>query len=139
MLSWLSAFIPAKSKHFGIRLYHFAIVNIHLHLLIRAYDRETLSSFLRVITGVVARKALGAEKGKRKGLKMWEKRPYSRVLSWYREFKNVLAYIERNAQEAIGKIPYIARNQKLDPETKRRITFDLSPQLILRISEIKVS
>ena len=101
--------------------------------MIQANDRRALNDFLRVLTGVIARKALDAEKGRRKNQKMWEKRPYSRVLSWGREFKNVMNYIERNVLEAMGRIPYIARNQPLDFRTKSRIAFALTPQLALRV------
>ena len=88
---------------------------------------------VQVLTGVTARKALCAEKGRKASHKMWERRPYSRVLSWGREFKNVLTYIERNVLEAMGRISYVARDRKVDYETKRQIAFNLTPQLTLRI------
>lgn len=133
MLKWLSDFIPAKADHFGIRLFRFAIERNHLHLLIQATDRRGLNGFLRVVTGVIARKALDAEKGKSKNQQMWEKRPYSRVLSWRREFENVLNYIERNVLEAKGCIPYIDRGKKLTIEMKEHIAFSLTPQLTMRV------
>ena len=133
MLRWLSSFIPEKANYFGIRLVHFAVVNNHLHFLILARDRSALNGFLRVVAGVTARKALLAEKGKGKNRKMWESRPYSRVLLWGREYRNVLHYIERNVLEALGAIRYVARDQKLDVEMKKQIAFSLLPQLTLRI------
>ena len=133
MLKWLSAFIPEKARGFRIRLFHFAIVNNHLHLLILAPDRRALTGFLRVVTGVIARKALGAERGRKQNQKMWVSRPYSRVLSWGREFTNVLKYIERNVLEAMGRISYVARDRRLDDLVKRRIDLSLTPQLTLRI------
>ena len=133
MLAWLSIFIPEKATYFGIRLFHFAVMRNHLHMLILAEDRKALSNFLRVVTGVSARRALGAEKGRGKRQKMWDARPYSRVLSWGREFENVLAYIERNILEALRRIRFVARDQSVDVSTKRYIAFRITPQLTLRV------
>ncbi len=125
ILQWLKTFIPAKGAYFGIRIYHWAILNGHLHLLLQARDKTALSGFLRVISGVIARRILGAEKGNPKGTKLWESRPYSRVLTWGREFKNVLAYIERNALEGAQQITYVARELQLLAPLKRRIAENL--------------
>ncbi len=141
ILRWLKTFRPAKAAYFGIRLHHYAILNGHLHFLLQAGHREALSGFLRVISGVIARRVLGAEKGRPKGARMWEGRPYSRVLTWGREFKNVLAYIQRNALEGAKRISYVARDRNMVPELQRLVTetlllndFDkLSRQQVLQI------
>ena len=140
ILGWLRKFIPEKAKYFGIKIFHFAIIDNHLHLLVQAKDRDALSGFLRVLSGVIARKVLGIEKGEKAASRMWEARPYSRVLAWGREFKNVLHYIERNVLEAARKISYALRNSPLSGEVRQEIERSLllagvsnSGQLVLRI------
>ena len=71
VLGWLRKFIPDKAKYFGITLFHFAIIDNHLHLLIQAKERDALSGFLRVLSGVIARKVLGIEKGRKAAGRMW--------------------------------------------------------------------
>lgn len=112
-LRWLQAFLPEKCRRYEVKLFHYSIQGNHLHLLIQCGDRKSLSKLLRVVSGVVARKVLGAEKGRGKDVGFWGARPYSRVLTWGREFRNVLSYIERNGLEALGKISYVKRTAKL--------------------------
>lgn len=121
ILAWLRTFLPAKARYFGVRIFHYAILGNHLHLLIQVKQRTALTGFLRVISGVIARKAMGAEKGAAKGGHFWEGRPYSRVITWGREFRNVLAYVERNALEGAKKISYVARDRALTLGLKRVI------------------
>ena len=125
VLPWLNKYLPETARHHKIRLFHFAIVGNHIHLALLATSREGLNRFLRIIGGVIARRVLGAEKGRAKGVKFWAGRPYSRVLTWGRELENVIAYIERNAMEASGKLTYVKRKTPLVPPIKEAITQNL--------------
>src|SRR5258706_1206584 len=55
------------SRRFGIRIYDFANVGTHLHLLVRARRRESFQSFLRSFAGIVARRVTWAKRGRPSG------------------------------------------------------------------------
>ncbi len=110
---WLRDYLPQLAKRVGVTLYHFSNNGTHLHIVLSACSAGAQSTFLRALSGVVARKVLGAEKGKSKNIKFWTERPYSRLVTWGREFKNVMLYVQRNCLEAAGKIPYFAREVDL--------------------------
>ncbi len=44
-----------------------------------------------------------------KGQRFWQFRPFSRVMSWGRDFKNGCEYVVQNTLEALGFIPYKPR------------------------------
>ncbi|MBI4406056.1 MAG: transposase [Deltaproteobacteria bacterium] len=123
--SWLRSYIPQLARNLGIRLYHFSINGAHLHFVLQTKEKANLSRFLRVLSGMIARRVLKAEKGRGKGVSFWESRPFSRILHWGRDFKNVLKYVERNVLEAARKIPY-ARNCLADPKMDMLISKSLA-------------
>lgn len=111
------------SRRFGIKIYQQAICGNHIHLLIRGKKRFAIQNFFRVVAGHIAQKILQlyplqqyeqksndfthqqpTTKYKRK---FWEALLYSRLVSWGRDFKNVVNYVERNTLEALGWIPYL--------------------------------
>jgi REP element-mobilizing transposase RayT len=90
-------------KRNGIKVYDFANVGSHLHLLVRARRREDFQAFLRTFAGVVARKVTGAKKGKPLEGRFWSQLAWSRIVAWGRDYSGVKSYIERNAIEgALG-------------------------------------
>ena len=119
--TWLKGYVPLLAHKKGIRLYHFAIVSNHLHIVLRAGSKQALSIFLRVLAGVIARRVLRADRGRKAQVKMWLKRPYSRVLSWGREFHNVLYYVHRNLLEASKTLKYEARSGQFSRESTIKI------------------
>lgn len=111
-----STLIESKVKFiadkFGVQIYRYANVGNHIHLLVRVRYRRGFISFLRSISGVIARIALGAEKGKaqlQEGATFWDQRPWTRVLTWRKDFENVKKYVEQNFNEAMGFVPYRLR------------------------------
>ena len=50
----------------GVKIYARANAGNHLHLVLKAPSRRTLRRFLRAITGLIARKVTGRERGKGK-------------------------------------------------------------------------
>lgn len=94
------------AKH-GVRLYHYANVGNHLHLLVKTPTRTAFKNFLRELTGVIAVIVTGAKKGnslaKREGLRgFWDFLPYTRLVSWGRDFENLRLYFVKNLFEAAG-------------------------------------
>jgi REP element-mobilizing transposase RayT len=87
--------LDEQSSRHSVRIYGAANAGNHLHLLIQAPSQEHLSNFLRALTGRVAQ-AVRAKKG------FWDARPFSRIVNWGRDFKNVARYIAINSTERIG-------------------------------------
>lgn len=83
----------------GVRVYKFANVGNHLHLLIRFGNRIAFQRFLRTLSGLVARKVTGARKGNPVG-KFWDKLAFSRIVRFGKDFMGVCDYIELNEMEA---------------------------------------
>ena len=104
----------------GVKIYARANAGNHLHLVLKAPSRRTLRRFLRAITGLIARKVTGRERGKGKlGLaqqtriagaqpvpkvagSFWDARPFSRVVEWGQDFAKAKHYLHLNRVEAIG-------------------------------------
>jgi REP element-mobilizing transposase RayT len=109
--------VSHHAQKLGISIYSYSNGGNHLHLLIRAKYRDDYNSFIRTITGLIARAVGKTERGHRSKEKFWDARPFSRIVSFAkREFQMVRAYLLRNTLEAIGWLPYISRDQKLPAE-----------------------
>ena len=117
--TWLSAYLPYLAKKCSVKVYRYSNNGNHLHLVLKAKERGNLGNFLRALSGMIARKVLGAEKGRKANLGFWDSRPYSRIITWGREFWSVLGYVERNALEAAGRLSYRCRTAKEQPAIRR--------------------
>ncbi len=107
--------VRAQAQRFGVEIFRYANVGNHLHMLVKASYRKGFLAFLKAISGIIARIALGAEKGKAKlkeASPFWDQRPWTRVLFTWTEFKNVKKYVEQNFNEAMGFVPYKPRKYK---------------------------
>jgi REP element-mobilizing transposase RayT len=118
--------IKKNSAQFHIKVYEYAIQGHHVHLLVKAQSREGLQNFFRVIAGHTAQQILkqyplpcagGATQKRKKeeGCKknqrrFWSYLLYSRIVSWGREFKRVMSYIQKNTLELLQIIAYEPRN-----------------------------
>ena len=111
-------------KNHGVKIYRVANSGNHLHLLVRFTQRRGLQNFLRGSTGLIARKVLGRERGRArtqdpthatpkkhadnstriKDFKFWSQRPFTRIVSWGRDFDGTLDYLKLNSLEAFGFI-----------------------------------
>lgn len=106
---FIEALIRGAGKRFGIRLYEFSNNGNHLHLLLRAQTREGFKSFVRSISGAIARRMTGAKKGKPLSSSFWDYLPFTRIVEWGRDFKNAQSYVIQNLLEALQLIPYQPR------------------------------
>jgi len=119
-----------SGRRHGVRVYRVANAGNHLHLLVRFTKRRGLQNFLRSSCGLIARKMLGAERGMAKkwdtylapgvsqattaspsntpliprGQHFWSQRPFTRIVSWGRDFASVLSYLKLNTLAALGFI-----------------------------------
>ena len=95
-----------------VKIYRYANSGNHLHLVILPISRKAFNRFIRAICGLIARHVLGAERGNALGVQFWDARPYTKILEWGREYKNVCLYVLQNTLEAIGFISYQPRQKK---------------------------
>lgn len=95
----VSAMVERTSKKYGVRIYEWANVGNHIHLLIRVTKRPLWSAFIRELTGKIARAA-----GKTNE-KFWIYKPFTRVVpGWQKAFRSVKDYVTLNRHEAEGVI-----------------------------------
>jgi hypothetical protein len=110
----------------AVRVYGYANVGNHLHLLIRAKSRADWQAFIREFSGGVAMLVTGARKGTglrrshdpslpesaRRGF--WDGLVFTRIVGWGRDFTRVADYVSLNLWEGLG-IPlrrYLARGYR---------------------------
>jgi len=113
----ISQVLNDQCARHGVKIYARANAGNHLHLVLKAPSRRTLRCFLRAITGLIARKVTGRERGearsktlsptnkasqKRIAGSFWDARPFSRVVEWGQDFAKVQNYLHLNRVEAIG-------------------------------------
>lgn len=91
--------IEKWSSRFGIKLYNQSINSDHIHLNVKLSSLENYKKFIKSLTGRLA------QIFKLKFLL----RPYTKVLSWGREFRNFVNYTIQNQKEALGLTPYKKR------------------------------
>jgi REP element-mobilizing transposase RayT len=101
--------IRKQAATFNIKIYRLAINSNHVHLLVKFYERESYRMFIRAITGLIAGITLGIKRGKAMLVKFWDYRPYTRIISWGRDFKITSEYVIQNILEATGVVPYKER------------------------------
>src|SRR5689334_16867058 len=93
----LEQLIRRTAGRFGVRVYDLALNWSHIHCVIRIRNRESYNAFIRALTGTIARKI---QISKRYAEKIFSLRPFTRILEWGRDFRNVLQYQIINQLEA---------------------------------------
>ncbi len=90
-----SQFIKLKfdsiSRRFGVKVYSLAAHDDHIHAVVKFPSRRLYRAWIRALTGVLCRAI--------KGLK-WRLRPFTKILTWGKQFKTTLAYLKANEAEA---------------------------------------
>jgi REP element-mobilizing transposase RayT len=114
------------AQKYKIRIYRFAIVSNHIHIILKTSRRWRYRCHICVLTGQVAqhvmrfqsfenfKKRLAGEgyrqkRGQHHEQQFWEFRPFSRIIEWGRDFKRCMKYTLRNTLESMGIIPYKER------------------------------
>jgi REP element-mobilizing transposase RayT len=98
--------VHRQAKRTGVRIYHFVNVGNHLHLVIRIQSKvlfkgkHDFHSFIRAISGLIARQALKAERNSAKNVKFWVARPFTRLISWGIDYNFVTRYMGKNRSQA---------------------------------------
>jgi REP element-mobilizing transposase RayT len=87
-----------SERHF-VAIYGLANSGNHIHLLLLAPSRNHLSAFLKAVTGRIAQLVQGDGHSE----SFWDARPFSRLVNWGRDFKNVARYLMINVAESLGE------------------------------------
>ncbi len=90
------------AKQFGVKVYKESVQKDHWHFCIKITNRHLYRSFIRALTGTIARQF---------GKGLWVQRPFSRIVTWGRDFLTVLDYIQLNEGEVFGIVPYAIRKR----------------------------
>lgn len=99
---FVSQEIERVAKKHGIKIYRFANVGNHIHLLIRLGKISAWAGFIRELTGRIAQGLMAFDVNVKD---FWMYRPHTRVIaSWGRAFKTVCEYIKLNKWEGLGVI-----------------------------------
>jgi REP element-mobilizing transposase RayT len=101
------------AKRFGVKVYKESVQKDHFHFCIKITNRLLYRAFIRALTGVMSQH-LG------KGL--WILTPYSRVVTWGRDFAYVLDYLLLNDCEVRKIVPYAIRKSKRPRPTSSFLT-----------------
>jgi REP element-mobilizing transposase RayT len=110
----VESFVRKTATRWGVRLYRYANVGNHIHLLIQVPTREAWKSFSRELSGGIAQIVTGAQKGSalsrskdtstaesaKRGF--WDHLLYTRIVSFGRDFKGMCRYFIKNLFEAAG-------------------------------------
>jgi REP element-mobilizing transposase RayT len=100
----VEAVLRHANRLYHVRVYEFANVGNHLHLLVRASSREEFKNFLRVLAGRIAQKVTGARKGRPWGRRFWDLLVFSRIVEWGKAFAIARGYVVQNRWEALGLV-----------------------------------
>jgi REP element-mobilizing transposase RayT len=110
----IEKFVHKTAKRWGVRVYRFANVGNHLHLLIQVPTREAWKRFSKELSGGIAQIVTQAQKGSalsrnndpsipesaKRGF--WDHLIFTRIVSFGRDFKGVARYLIKNLFEAEG-------------------------------------
>jgi len=90
----------------GVKIYRVANSGNHLHLIVKLTNRFTYARFIRAVTGTLALKITKASKSHRLQKRFWDRRPFTRILEWGRDFSRAVDYLLLNQLEAAGIFNY---------------------------------
>lgn len=100
-------FTQALAGRWGVRLYRYANVGNHIHLLIKVPSRAVWKRFLRELAGGIAIIVTGAKKGSgltrnSSGRGFWDHLAFTRIVKFGRDYENLGRYLIKNLFEAAG-------------------------------------
>lgn len=95
------------ANRWGVRIYRYANVGNHIHLLIRARSRTIFQRFLRELAGAIPIIVTGAKKSaalERNAQKrgFWDYLAFSRIVHFGRDYERILEYFAKNLFDAAG-------------------------------------
>jgi len=104
-----------QASKYKIKLYRVSLVWNHVHLLIKISDRDDYKAFIRTVTAELVRLISRIRNVDLTGL--FNLRPFTKIISWGREFRNMHEYHDLNEMEAFG---LARRKEKAKKKSKQR-------------------
>ena len=100
-------FVHKIAKRWGVKLYRYANVGNHIHMLIKVPSRAVWQRFLREVAGGIALIITGARKGSAltrndSGRGFWDHLAFTRIVHFGRDFEGMKRYLIKNLFEAMG-------------------------------------
>jgi hypothetical protein len=94
--------LHTRAKRHGVKLYGYQFNGNHVHLVAKFLRRHLYVAFIRDLTGTFARTATLASEttGVRHAKGVFIARPFTRIVKWGRDFKNMTEYLFLNSIEA---------------------------------------
>lgn len=125
------------ARKFFVKVEKISVQGDHIHLIVRIARRSLFQGFLRVFPGQIAqqfqvrrfvifRPVTDTPGGCKITLpkKLWQLRPFTRVVRGRRAFATVMDYVQLNEKEALGKIPYRKSRLRGLTDDERRHLWD---------------
>jgi REP element-mobilizing transposase RayT len=100
----------ARTARSWFRVVHFSVQANHVHLLVEADDKASLS---RGVMGVAIRMARAVNRVLERHGNVWSERYHSRALKTPREVRNAIVYVLMNRQKHASKA--MSKAMRLDP------------------------
>ncbi len=82
--------INRLNSKFGVRMFESGVHADHVHLLVQFGNRTLYRRWIRSVTGLLARAISGLK---------WRHRPFTRIVNWKRDYKQVQRYVRSNRVE----------------------------------------
>ncbi len=102
--------VRVTARKHGIKIYEYANVGNHMHLLIKLRSVPGWKPFIRELTGRLSQ-VIQNRKPQAKHLKCWAQRPFTRIVrGWGRAYHAVKDYVLLNQMESAGLISRMDRN-----------------------------
>ena len=103
----IESFTNQLARRCGVRIYRYANVGNHLHLLIKVPSRAVWQRFLRELAGTIAIIVTGAKKGasldkNAQDRGFWDYLAFTRIVRFGKDFESVGRYVIGNLFEAAG-------------------------------------
>lgn len=120
----LEKLIKLQAQKFDIKVYDFALNWSHIHMVIKLKCKEDYIKFIRSLTSVLAQRVREfylKNKSAQNLKKIFSLRPYTRILTWGRQFKNALNYQILNQLEALNLIVRPKRKLRRGVRPKRSL------------------
>ena len=92
-----------------IKIYQLQVMTNHIHIVLKAKNKEDLNSFLRTICGLIPKLI--------NKTRIWLYRPFSRIVSWGKDYERIKSYMHINSLQKQGFTKAEARFLlKIEPE-----------------------
>ena len=93
--------VKSTARKCHVEIKDYVNVGNHLHILIKAGHRISVTRFLRAVSGLIPRKLLKCEKGNPLDEPFWDGRPFTKIVAaGFRPFKIIKRYFDKNRRQA---------------------------------------